>query len=278
VARDHAVAVVHVGAGVREPGLGQAANDARKGTDAIADLLYTSDVEASHALAAESIAPERIHCVGSLLVDAVRLALGAAPAPRVPRVRTASAEPVFAARGRYAVVAVEHPLNLADRRTAGAVLDVLHDVGRDVPLVWPIERGVRHRIRRLRLEASLEAAGVSRVRPQSYVDHIALLRGATCVLTDSWDVQDESTALAIPCITIGVVPARSITVTRGSNTMVGCDRVRATRVVWDCIFNGGKRGEDPDLWDGRAGARIASYLVTWLRSTSPAIAYREDPK
>jgi UDP-N-acetylglucosamine 2-epimerase (non-hydrolysing) len=145
------------------------------------------------------------------------------------------------------------------------VLATLRDVGRDIPLVWPMEASVLRQLRKHRLDGSIDVAGISRLAPQSYVDHIALLRGATCVLTDSWDVQEEATALAVPCITIGGVPARSVTMTIGSNSEAGRDRVRATRLVWECLFTGGKRGRVPELWDGNTGTRIARYLAAWLR-------------
>ena len=104
---------------------------------------------------------------------------------------------------------------------------------------------------------------------RSYVDYVALLRGATCVLTDSWNVQEEATALGVPCLTIGAYPERAITVSIGSNAVVGGSRTLATRALWECLFNGGKRGRVPDMWDGKTGARIAGYLSAWLQEKPP---------
>ena len=88
------------------------------------------------------------------------------------------------------------------------------------------------------------------------------------MLTDSWSVQEEATALRIPCITLGRYPERAITVSVGSNIAVGSNHAFAARVVWECIFNGGKRGRVPELWDGKSAGRIASYLRAWLPSNT----------
>ena len=143
-------------------------------------------------------------------------------------------------------------------------LAVLRDVSRYLQLVWPMQPITEARLKHFKLYASLAEDRIARLPPQPYADYVALLRAATCVLTDSWSVQEEATALSIPCITLGRHPERSITVSVGSNVPVGSNHAFAARVVWECIFNGGKRGRVPELWDGKTAGRIASYLRAWL--------------
>jgi len=143
------------------------------------------------------------------------------------------------------------------------------DVSRDVPLMWPVQEGVGACLKRYRLEGLLVGERIVRLPPLPYPDYVALLRSATCVLTDSWNVQEEATELGVPCLTVGTFPGREITMTVGSNIAVGRNRNLATRTIWECIFNGGKRGRVPELWDGKSGARIAGYLSAWLPAGAP---------
>jgi UDP-N-acetylglucosamine 2-epimerase (non-hydrolysing) len=168
---------------------------------------------------------------------------------------------VFSARGAYALVVIEHRRNIGQRQPLVEVLAILRELARNVSLVWPIQPRLMSQIERYRAEDLLDVRGVCRVPPQTFVDQVALLRNATCVVTDSWDLQDLATALSVPCVTIGVVPARPITVSVGSNRVAACDRALAARLLWDCLFKGGKRGRLPDLWDGKTGTRIAGHLA-----------------
>jgi general secretion pathway protein A len=111
---------------------------------------------------------------------------------------------------------------------------------------------------------------MTRLPAQSYPEYLELLRHSTCVLTDSWSTQEEATALGVPCLTFGPHPERPVTATTGSNTYIGNNRALARRVVWECIFNGGKRGRVPEMWDGKTAARIAGYLAAWLPAVEHA--------
>jgi len=269
---------IHCGAGARE---GDAVTDARgtrRATDALADLLCTADAEASRTLVAEGVPAERVHCVGNLLIDALQFAVRESVGSTVARRLSPTVESAFPGRGAYALVIVEHRRNIGQRRPLVDVLAILRELARDVALVWPIQAGLMSQIERYRVEDLLDVRGVCRLPPQTFVDQVALLRNATCVVTDSWDLQDLATALSVPCITIGAVPARPITVSLGSNRVAACDRSLAARLLWDCLFKGGKRGRLPDLWDGKTGERIAGHLAAWQsgsgfgRTRNPGIA------
>jgi len=265
-AREHGVPVIHVGAGRREQ-LPGAQADAGRQIDELSDLLYTSDAEASRALAEEGVPAERVHCVGNLVVDAIEMAL------RVPMVTSpAGTLPVPLAsrpigRNGYGVVAIHRESHLRDAAVMQQFMSILADVNRDLFLVW---LGDADSLRQHPSTGQAQPFGDrALVLPaQPYPDYLILLREATCILTDAWTVQEEATTLGVPCLTLGSHPASPLTVSVGSNVVVGTSRTLATRVVWECIFNGGKRGRVPPLWDGKAASRIASYLRAWLPGRS----------
>ncbi|WP_280154000.1 UDP-N-acetylglucosamine 2-epimerase [Piscinibacter sp. XHJ-5] len=260
VAQAKDVPIVHIGAGLRADEGAQSAT--RQATDRLADLLYTTDAQASETLAREGIEPERVHCVGNLLMDGMQIAMRSLMSATLSRVGMHPAEPIIADRSGYALVVLTQPVNIGERQSLIDLLAMLRDVSRDVPLVWPMTPRIEGQLRKFRLDISDER--ITCLPPQSYPDYVALLRGATCLLTDSWNAQEESTALGVPCLTLGAFPERAITVSIGSNVAVGRNRTLVTRAVWDCMFNGGKRGRVPELWDGKTGARIAGYLGAWL--------------
>jgi general secretion pathway protein A len=262
VARAKGVPIVHIGAGLRVNDTHIARPQTRKRTDDLADLLYTTDAHASQALADEGLPLERVHCAGSLLVDAVQMAVRL---PVSPVLAAAPGEaPILDDRNGYAVVVLSQTSNISDRAALIEILSILQDASRDVPLVWPMHARLEAELKKHRLDGFISSDRILRLPAQAYPEYVELLSGATCVLTDSWSTQEEATALGVPCLTIGNYPARSITVAVGSNVLVGNNRTTATRVLWESIFNGGKRGRLPELWDGKTGARIAGYLSAWL--------------
>jgi UDP-N-acetylglucosamine 2-epimerase len=265
VADESGVPLIHVGAGPRGDEGEAQTSLLRRNTDALAELLYTVDAEASGALVADGVPPERVHCVGNLLVDAMRLALSEFTASTSVPVCPTSAGPVFAERGVYALVVVDHPRNIEQREALREVLGILRELARDISLLWPMQPRLLAQMDRYRLDGFVDAAGICQLPMQPFIDQVALVRNAACIVTDSWDLQDEATALSVPCITIGAVPGRAVTLSIGSNRLAGCNRVLATRLLWDCLFSGGRRGRVPELWDGKTGGRIAGYLCPWLR-------------
>ncbi len=265
VASRKAVPVVQVGAGLRSRGLPGAADITRKLTDQLADVLYPPDREATERLLHEGIQPERLCFAGNLLVDALQIALRSSLGAANPRERLGVAPEFLADRNGYGVVVLDAAANIGERQTFTELVTILRDVSHDVPLIWPMHTRTREQLTKFRLDALLRGERIACVPTQSYVSFMHVLANATCVLTDSWHVQEETTALSIPCLTLGTEAARAITTELGSNIVVACNKALATRTVWECIFNGGKRGKVPDLWDGQAGARIAEHLALWLR-------------
>lgn len=270
VASRRAIPVVQIGAGLRAKGTPGAADITRKLTDQLSDVLYTSEIQASERLVQEGIARDRVALVGNLQIDALQAALRTAMAGG-PRERPGLPAQYLADRNGYGIVVVDAPANVNDRQTLADLVAILKDISRDVPLVWPMHSRTREQLMKFRLDAAIRGERVVCLPEQGYVSFVQLLANATCVLTDSWHVQEETTALGIPCLALGVEGERPISSSEGSTVPVGRNKALATRMVWDCIFNGGRRGTVPDLWDGQTGPRIAEHLAMWLRvQQSPA--------
>jgi UDP-N-acetylglucosamine 2-epimerase (non-hydrolysing) len=133
-----------------------------------------------------------------------------------------------------------------------------------MPLVWPVHPRTQANVERFGLAAQIPPARIALIPPQGYLEMLGLMSHAKVVLTDSGGVQEETTALAVPCLTLRDNTERPITVEQGTNSVVGRDRAAILRAVDEILGGGGKRGRRPDLWDGRAAPRIAGHLAGWL--------------
>jgi UDP-N-acetylglucosamine 2-epimerase len=270
VASRKGLPVLHVGAGQRGGGDSAAADITRRLADQLADALYTVDAQAGALLLHEGVAVERICFAGNLLADALQIALRSTLGVPSPRDRLGLAPNFLSDRNGYGVVKLDAMPDVNDRQVLSELVAILRGVSHDVPLVWPMHTRTREQLVKFKLDALLTGERIACLPLQGYPSFVQLLSNATCVLTDSWNVQEEATALSIPCLTIGSRPERPITTTIGSNTVIGRNKTLATRAVWECVFNGGKRGRVPELWDGQAAARIADHLALFLAARRAA--------
>jgi UDP-N-acetylglucosamine 2-epimerase (non-hydrolysing) len=140
----------------------------------------------------------------------------------------------------------------------------VHAVSQKIPLVCALHPRTVARIGAYGLSRSLQSDRLAVLPPQGYLEMLGLMAGATLVLTDSGGMQEETTALAVPCLTLRENTERPITVEQGTNTVVGRNRGRILALVDEILTTGGKRGRAPELWDGRAAQRIAAHLAQWL--------------
>ena len=264
VARSKAVPVVHIGAGLRAREPADPANVPRKLTDHLADLLYTPEADAHARLTREGIPADRIRFAGNLLVDTLQTALRSSLDARGAGDELGAARQFLGDAHGYGVVVIDALANVVDRQTLSDLVTILRQVSRDLPLIWPMHRRTRDQLAKFRFDAFIAGERIACVEPQRYAPFVGLLANATCVLSDSWNVQEEATALGITCLTLGVESANPIGIGVGSSVAVGRNKTLATRAVWECIFNGGKRGRVPELWDGKTAERIAEHLAGWL--------------
>jgi UDP-N-acetylglucosamine 2-epimerase (non-hydrolysing) len=262
VASKKRVPVAHVEAGLRSFDRDMPEEINRLLTDQIADLLYTTERDAAENLAREGIASERVHFAGNVMIDSLLQCRGRAlpPSETLSRARIDTR----IVEEAYGVVTLHRPSNVDDPDAFAQALQVLRDVGARMPLVWPVHPRARDNIQRFGLAPLLAGARVTLLQPQGYLEMLGLLMHAKLVLTDSGGIQEETTALSVPCLTMRNNTERPITIAQGTNTLVGRDRVRVAACVDDILSSGGKRGRMPELWDGHAADRIATHLEGWL--------------
>jgi UDP-N-acetylglucosamine 2-epimerase (non-hydrolysing) len=169
------------------------------------------------------------------------------------------------------VVTLHRPSNVDHPDALGEALALLRDAAQRLPLIWPVHPRSRANIERFGFASLLEGAPIALLPPQGYLEMLGLLAGARVVLTDSGGIQEETTALAVPCLTMRENTERPITVSQGTNTLVARDRVRAAACIDDILQSGGKRGRVPELWDGEAAGRIAADIEQWLARRQAAL-------
>ncbi len=240
------VRVGHVEAGLRSFDRTMPEEINRLVTDQLADLLFTPSEDGDENLRREGIAAEKIFRVGNVMIDSlVRL---------LPSARETSAEGVPA---RYALVTLHRPANVDDSVRLKGILESLLDVNRDLAVVFPAHPRTRKRI----ADFGLNPGQLRVLDPLPYVDFLGLQSRATVVITDSGGIQEETTYLGVPCLTVRENTERPITVSMGTNVLVGRDREKLRLELSRVLAGKAKEGTVPPLWDGHAGERIADILV-----------------
>lgn len=264
------VPVVHVEAGLRSFDRGMPEEINRVVTDQIADLLYTTERSAHDNLAREGVAPERAEFVGNLMIDSLQAALHKAVPPQAALAKVGIAADLVSSPAGFGVVTMHRPSNVDDAASLAELLSILRQVSQRLPLVWPMHPRTRANIDRLGLAARLEGVPIACLPPQGYLEMVGLLSKARVVLTDSGGVQEETTALGVPCLTMRPNTERPITVEQGTNTLVPRNAAMVLRLVDEVLATGGKRGRTPEFWDGQSAGRIARHLAGWLAARAGA--------
>ena len=264
VAAKKGVKVVHVEAGLRSFDRSMPEEINRVLTDQLADLLFTTEREALANLTREGIDPARVCFVGNVMIDTLRSCLPRA----IPPAQTLAVAPdpaVFLnSPSGYGILTLHRPSNVDDPAVLERLLQVLGEISVDLPLVFPVHPRTRSMIDQAGFSALLESPRFCCLPPQGYLEMLGLMQGARLALTDSGGVQEETTALGIPCLTLRENTERPVTVNEGTNTIVGADPERIRRAAQEVLTQGGKAGRIPEHWDGRAAERIAGKLAAWL--------------
>jgi UDP-N-acetylglucosamine 2-epimerase (non-hydrolysing) len=265
VAAKKGVPVIHVEAGLRSYDRAMPEEINRVLTDQISDLLFTTERGARDNLAREGIDEARIHFVGNVMIDTLHRNLKKA-VPAAQTLSRAGVSGAVPAAGGYAVLTLHRPSNVDDAAKLGALLGAIGEISRRLPVVFPVHPRTRAKIEAFGLADRLPAETVWQLPPVGYLEMLGLMKDARLVLTDSGGIQEETTALGVPCITLRNNTERPITAEEGTNTIVGQDPARILAAFDDVMRNGGKAGRVPELWDGRASHRIAEILRQWLDS------------
>jgi len=264
VASKKRIPVVHVEAGLRSFDRNMPEELNRVLTDQIADRLYTTERVAGENLAREGIDRERVRFVGNVMIDSLLRHQRRAIAPMDTLTAAGQAGNFAGGIGGFGVVTLHRPSNVDSLPALREALTILKDVASRLPLIWPVHPRAKANIERFGLSPLLAGARITLLPPQGYLEMLGLMGQARLVLTDSGGIQEETTALAVPCLTMRDNTERPITVDQGTNTLVGRNRARTLECVDDILKNGGKRGRTPELWDGHAAERIADDLAVWL--------------
>ncbi len=249
--------IAHVEAGLRSFDRTMPEEINRVVTDILADLLFTTSPEAEPNLAREGVDLGRVHFVGNPMIDTLMANLD--------RFDVATARAGHGLVGAYGVATLHRPANVDDLTTARRIVAAIRGVAELVPLVIPLHPRGR---------ATLQAAGLGDdprvlvVDPLGYVDFLSLVRGAALVVTDSGGIQEETTVLGVPCLTLRPNTERPITISHGTNRLVEPEEVVAAARE---ALSGARSlpAEPPPLWDGAAGDRIAAVVERWLAAPTP---------
>jgi UDP-N-acetylglucosamine 2-epimerase (non-hydrolysing) len=248
------IPVAHVEAGLRSGDRTMPEEINRLVTDTLSTWCFTTEPDGSENLLREGIAEERIHHVGNVMIDTLF-------ANREEARSRDTLERLGLTPGRYALLTLHRPSNVDDPARLRELFAVLEEIHAELPVVFPVHPRTSAAIESL---LGGQPPQLHLLEPQGYLDFLRLMIDAKLVLTDSGGIQEETTALGIPCLTLRNNTERPITVTEGTNTMVGPnpDAIRsATREILD---GGGKAGRIPALWDGRTASRIADVLLADL--------------
>jgi UDP-N-acetylglucosamine 2-epimerase (non-hydrolysing) len=255
VASKLGVRTAHVEAGLRSFDRSMPEEVNRLVTDALADLLLTPSADADENLRREGVPEARIRRVGNVMIDTL--------AANLERARARDAARRFGVEPRrYVYVTLHRPSNVDERGSLAAIVECLLDVSKRAPVVFPVHPRTRQRLTDFGLLASLaSSAEVKLVEPVGYLDSVGLADAAACVLTDSGGLQEETTYLRVPCLTLRPNTERPITISEGSNRLTTLARLREDMRAALERRASGEPLPCPALWDGKASERVADALA-----------------
>ncbi|MBM4117849.1 UDP-N-acetylglucosamine 2-epimerase (non-hydrolyzing) [bacterium] len=249
------IPVAHVEAGLRSFDRAMPEEINRMVTDILSDLLFTTSAEAEPNLLREGVAAEKIHFVGNAMIDSLHFYL-----------RKAEASDVLArlglAPGGYGLVTLHRPSNVDDPAQLAGILGAMREAGEAMPLLWPVHPRTAKMLEAHGIDTA--AYGLRLVEPQGYLDFLRLMKDTRLVLTDSGGIQEETTVLGVPCLTLRENTERPVTCTLGTNVLVGTDPARIRAATRAALHDTRRAYQVPPLWDGHAAERIVAVTSDWL--------------
>lgn len=261
--------VAHVEAGLRSFDMTMPEEINRLCTDAIADLLFTTDRLANENLKREGIAEAKIHFVGNVMIDSLLAHRDVAKATRYH-------EKFGLVPERYGVMTLHRPSNVEDRDTLAGLLDaIIASVG-DLPVIFPIHPRTRARVEQFgladRFVSQAGKPGIFLTEPLGYIEFLSLNSSARLVLTDSGGLQEEATILGVPCVTLRETTERPITVSEGTNRIAGTSPAGVRAAIAAALKDPVRSDRKPEKWDGHAAQRIADIILSAIEPTHTFLA------
>lgn len=253
------IPLIHVEAGLRSYDREMPEEINRILTDQLSDLLLTTERAATDNLQKEGISVDRICFTGNVMIDSL-LSNCQQASPVLTTLQNYGCTVDIQAKN-YALLTLHRPSNVDDADTLARLIGVIGDVSQKLPVIFPVHPRTQQKITQAGLLDKLPADRVIMLPPVSYLEMLGLMQSAQLVLTDSGGLQEETTALGVPCITLRENTERPITVTEGTNTIVGTDAAKIMQCVDDILSSGGKSGRIPEYWDGQAAQRIVAEIV-----------------
>ena len=258
VAAKMGVKLVHVEAGLRSFDRSMPEEINRILTDAISDILFCTEQSGVDNLRREGVAEDKIYLVGNVMIDTLLANKAKADESRV-------LDELRLSPGGYAVLTLHRPGNVDNPAIFGRILDALEQIQRDIPIIFPTHPRTRANLAGSALAERLEAmTGIRMIEPLGYLDFLKLMAEAKLVLTDSGGIQEETTILKVPCLTLRESTERPITAEVGSNQIVGSDPEWILAAYRRVLDGGRPKPQTPPLWDGQAAKRIAQILIDVL--------------
>ena len=239
------IRIAHIEAGLRSFDRSMPEEVNRIVTDRLADLLFTPSADGDQNLRAEGVEVRKIHLVGNVMIDSL-----------IRLLPSAIASPKDGLPDQYALVTLHRPSNVDDSATLKGILDALLEVSTHLHVIFPVHPRTRQRMASL----GINAPNLHLLEPLPYIEFLALQRGSKVVITDSGGIQEETTYLGVPCLTLRKNTERPITVDLGTNVLVGQDANNLRSELTKILEGKTKSGVIPPLWDGHAGERIAEIL------------------
>jgi UDP-N-acetylglucosamine 2-epimerase (non-hydrolysing) len=263
------IPVAHVEAGLRSFDRTMPEEVNRVVTDAVSDLLFTTEQSADNNLAREGVPSHKVFFTGNAMIDSLVTALKAARCSSIPR--QLGIEP-----GKYVLLTLHRPSNVDDHDLFASTLQAIVGIAQELPVVFPVHPRTAARVAALGINGIKEwdevgrigANGVWTIPPASYLDFLCLMDGSAMVITDSGGVQEETTFLGIPCLTYRDNTERPVTVEQGTNRLTGANPEKLVAEALIALDGGRKtRRNPPPLWDGHAAERIVGHLRSFLESS-----------
>lgn len=252
------IPIIHVEAGLRSGDREMPEEINRILTDQISDTLFTTERSAEGNLTNEGIDRNRIHFAGNVMIDTLLANLQLA----IPVAETLMAhqETIDVQEGGYALLTMHRPSNVDDPKILRQLLQSIVTISQKLPVIFPIHPRTHSRIEQEGLSGLINNSNIICLPPVGYLQMLGLMKSAKLVLTDSGGLQEETTSLGIPCVTLRENTERPITVEQGTNTIVGTDLEKIMACVDDILVTGGKSGRIPEYWDGLAASRIVAAI------------------
>jgi len=275
VAKKLHIKLAHVEAGLRSRDRQMPEEINRLATDAITDIFFTTEDDGTHNLLAEGHARDSVCFVGHVMIDNLFYQLG----------KIADADAVSSSvrllkeclPQKYLCMTLHRPSNVDDKRALTELMETVNGIAKEVPIIFPCHPRTRHRIEEfglgdLFIEKGAALAqlsnGVVMMDPLNYNDFLCLWKDCAVILTDSGGLQEETTALGVPCLTLRQNTERPVTVEVGTNILIG-NNIEKLRLEVKKVLKGKKKnGRIPDLWDGKASERIVGHILRYLEESS----------